>query len=224
MGRSNHIDGNFVMIGTRDLRCDAFRTMSPRAVKAYLYILAKYWESRGTNPVPISCRDLGREIGCGRSAASEVLIELVHRGFLAIERPGSKIEKGFSKDDGASGGRVAYYRMTAQKTTNGQQATNDFRKWRLPKVTSSQADTTSDRPDTTSAIPDVGGGADQHETEKISLDGQVVGGIAPKAPIADDNPRYIHPDKLSTTSETQRSRECALPTRLRPPTFEKRTA
>jgi len=96
----------------------AWRTLTPLAVSALVYILTQYRPA--ANPyVCWPVRQLGEQVGCSKSAAAEALELLEDRGWLVAVKRGRR------------GTRAAtIYRLTMfPNPDDGSPASLDFKRW-----------------------------------------------------------------------------------------------
>jgi hypothetical protein len=129
MSRANHITGLFARLSQRDMRCPAYKALSPWARCAIIELDLHYWETGRLNPVTLTQRWLAGYLGVDPKTAARVLDELEGHWFLEPTRLG--------RTTGPHNMRGAEYRMVWLPTSDGAQATFDHRGWQpaLPPYT-----------------------------------------------------------------------------------------
>ena len=124
-----HVRLDYALLGS-----DAFRALSPTAVKVYLGLLHIH-NGSNNGRIAMSAQRAGEFVGKGKSTGGRALRELTAKGFIVCTRPASF----------GTGGRLSQeWRLTAHPVQRPQhsgakrkmqvhsQATRDFMKWRPP--------------------------------------------------------------------------------------------
>lgn len=118
-GRSRSGGARFVQIEHYILRSVAFRSLSPPAKIALLYVRARYMGSNNGR-IPMSARELAAEANLNKNTACRALRELQAKGFIKLARQGA-FRQGF---------RSASEYILTMEPYGDALPTKDFMTWR----------------------------------------------------------------------------------------------
>ncbi|MDB2369277.1 helix-turn-helix domain-containing protein [Octadecabacter sp.] len=126
MGKSNRkSEGQYLPLPYRQLKSDAWRSLSGAAVRVWLELHTRY--NGGNNgTLTLSYAEAGEALGMGKATVQRAYAELVAKGFLALEREGNWYSR-----------RAHEWRLTTkpmQKMKGKIAATDDWRSYQPPKI------------------------------------------------------------------------------------------